>query len=247
MSLSGLQIALGRMVRAGPGPVMLDDLDLSATERERLSQLRDSPGFRFTASIQRSWCEGRAAKCAPLALSMLSVDDRRRALAAWADCGGGTNSFFFAEADAFLAFLASRLPDPSHALTICQFERAILRAAEGGALCASRHLGTLEDCSCLLRRGSYAALVHFFAEPHRLLDAVQDRAALPPVSLQAGSVLVAPGVAGLARLADVAEISLWQSLAVPVAVSALRDEGHAADAIASFVASGAAEVAENSH
>src|ERR1700687_42397 len=106
MSLIGLQVALGRMVRAGnrAGTAALDDLDLSPSERDHLSRLLKSPGFRFTASIQRSWCEGRAAKSAPLALSMLSVDDRRRAIGDWADRGGGTNSFFLAEADAFLAF-----------------------------------------------------------------------------------------------------------------------------------------------
>ena len=242
MSLIGVQTALGRMVRAGEhaDPAQLADLDLFGDERSRNAVSR---GFRFTARIQRSWCEARAARGARLALSILPPEQRRHLVSEWVDRGGGTNSFFLAEADGFLEFLAQRLPDPSHALSLCQFERAVLRAEAAATTSAALGGACLDDPACMLRSGRHAALVSFFADPDRLLAALEGESALPPLSTTQWPVLVAPGMPGLARPADAAELALWQALDEPSPVAVLQRQGHSRGAIESFLASGAAEPA----
>jgi hypothetical protein len=61
------------------------------------------------------------------------------------------------------------------------------------------------------------------------------------VPLPLPPVLVAPGVPALARPAEPAETALWQSLAEPMTVAALRRRGHGGDTIENFVTIGAAE------
>jgi hypothetical protein len=71
MSLIAFQTALGRTVRARQDTqISCDGLDLSEQERRNLVRVFDSSGFRATASIQRSWCESRAAAGARLTLSI---------------------------------------------------------------------------------------------------------------------------------------------------------------------------------
>jgi hypothetical protein len=242
MSLSSFQIALGRTVRAGEGGgAQLDDLDLSSDERSRLPRVLASSGFRFTASIQRSWCEGRAAKGALLTLSALPPAQRRELVGEWVDRGGGTNSFFAAEADAFLDYLAQRLPDPSHALSLCRFEQAALRAEQVAARFVPPAAAGLDNATCLLRTGRQAALVAFHAEPDQLLAALDGNAPLPPVSETVFPVLVAPGLSSLARPAETMEAALWQSLEQPASVGDLLRDGHSRDTIQIFLAVGAAE------
>jgi hypothetical protein len=245
MSLIGMQTALGRMVRAGEhaDSAKLADLDLSSDERSRMSRVLASPGFRFTARIQRSWCEARAARGARLALSILSPAKRRQLVGEWVDCGGGTNSFFLAEADGFLDFLAQRLPNPSHALSLCRFEQAVLRAEAAAASFASPDGACLDDPACMLQSGRHAALVHLFTEPDRLLAALEGEGALPPLSTMQCRVLIAPGLTGLARRSDATERALWHALAEPTTVVALLRRGHSRDAFANFLACGAAEQA----
>jgi hypothetical protein len=52
-------------------------------------------------------------------LTLLSDVERRRVVGDYVDQGGGLALFLAAESEAFLAYLAPRLRDPSHALTIC--------------------------------------------------------------------------------------------------------------------------------
>jgi hypothetical protein len=243
MPLIGVQTALGRMVLAGADPTDLVDLDLSADERTAMSRLLISPGFRFTRSIQRSWCEARAARGARLPLSILSAATRRRLVGEWVERGGGTNSFFLGEADGFLDFLAQRLPDPSHALSLCRFERAVLRAEEAAASFAPARGVNLDDPTCLLEAGRHAGLVAFFAEPEQLLAALEGEQALPPLSTNEFLVLVAPGLPGLARPADAAELALWRSLDAPATVADLLRRGHARATIESFLISGVTQLA----
>jgi hypothetical protein len=51
-------------------------------------------------------------------LALLPDLEKRRVVSDYVDQGGGLALFLAAESEAFLAFLADRLPDPSHALTI---------------------------------------------------------------------------------------------------------------------------------
>jgi hypothetical protein len=89
----------------------------------------------------------------------------------------------------------------------------------------------------------HAALVSFFADPDRLLAALEGASALPPLSTTQLPVLVAPGMPGLARPSDAAELALWQALDEPSPVAVLQGQGHSRGTIESFLTSGAAEQA----
>jgi len=166
---------------------------------------------------------------------------RRQLVGEWVECGGGTNSFFAAEADAFLDFLAPRLPDPSHALSLCRFEQAALRVEQVGARFVPPTAVALDHATGRLRTGRHAALVAFCAEPDQLLAALDGDAPLPPVSETMFPILVAPGLAELTRPAEITEAALWQSLERSPTVSDLLRDGHSRDTIRMFLAVGAAE------
>jgi hypothetical protein len=174
-------------------------------------------------------------------LSVLSPAQRRQLVGEWVDRGGGTNSFFAAEADAFLDFLAPRLPNPSHALSLCRFEQAALRVEQVAARFVPPAAAPLDDETRRLRTGRQAALVAFYAEPDQLLAALDGNAPLPPVSETMFPVLVAPGLSGLARPAEITEAALWQSLERSAGVSELLRDGHSRETIQMFLALGAAE------
>ncbi len=239
MSLSNFQTALGVSIRTP---------DVSAGDHAALAAVVESAGFRFTVQVQRSWCRGRAAKGARLTLSILDVDLRQRLLDTWVASGGGTASVLTAEADAFLDFIASHLPDPSHALTICRLEQSTLRASEGTATFSPHSPRSLHTQQALLRResilrvGRHAALVHFHAEPNRLFEAIGTAAPLPPVAAQpVVSVLFAAGLDNLSRGASGIEVALWARLcgSIPPTISAVLAEGYAPDMIEPLAAVGA--------
>jgi hypothetical protein len=243
MSLTGLQSALGRAIQAGNAArhLRLEDFDLSQDEKASLARVLASPGFGVTVKIQRSWCEARAAKGARLSLSILPPAMRRRLVGEWVNQGGGTNSFFSAEADAFLEFLTLRLPNPSHALTLCRFELAARRAGEFATRFEAPNDACPDDSAWIRRANRHAALVDFFAEPDLLLAAVEGECALPPLSETAIPVWITPGVPGLIRQAETAEVALWHALAEPATVATLLHEGHGRDTIDTLLAIGAAE------
>ena len=238
MPLLDFQTALGRLVREPADEDPRRGLALAAGEEVSLASLAESPGFRFTQDVQRSWCVGRAAKGARLTLSLLPVPERQRLLDKWVSTGGGTGSFFAAEADAFLDFIAGHLPDPSHVLTLCRVEQATLRASEG-----VRHFAGFDPSRAggLLRVGRYAALVRFHSEPHLLLAALQGEAPPHSLSPRAIPMLFGPGLDGLCRLATEEEVTLWERLATPAAWPVLLREGHAPDTIQALLLAGAAE------
>jgi len=241
MALGDFQTALGRLVRVPAGAGPLYGLALSTSERARLATLVESAGFRFTVDVQRSWCAGRAAKAARLTLSILPPEARQRLLNEWVSAGGGTASFFAAEAEAFWDFIAQHLPDPSHALTLCRVEQATLRASEGAYHFVVPHLSQLDTPGGVLRTGRYATLVRFHAEPHLLLAALLGEQPLPPLSPDAIPMLFGPGLEGLFRLATGEEVALWERLVVPVALTVLLREGHRRETIEALVLAGGAE------
>src|SRR5262249_11856823 len=155
MALRDFQTALGRLVRAHDGRDPLRSLCLDERERSSIETLSQSAGFRFTVDVQRSWCVGRTMNAGTLTLSILADDVRRPLLEAWTNHGGGTSSFFAGESDALFDFIAARLHDPSHELTVCKFEQATLRANERAAVFIAPELGQLDALGCALRRGVY--------------------------------------------------------------------------------------------
>jgi hypothetical protein len=138
MPLLDFQQALGQMVLASASGLhqslpmsLFEGADLSSEESQQLRKMVSTPGFRLTSNIQRSWCRGRAAKSAILTLSILQVNLRDNILDEWILTGNSTGLFFTSDAVNFLEFIGQRLPDPSHALSICRFEQAVFRASLG--------------------------------------------------------------------------------------------------------------------
>ncbi len=214
MSLREFQTALGRMVRNTDGTDPLCSLQLDTAERECLQALQQTAAFQFTRAVQRSWCEQRAANAAALTFSILPDDVRRGFLDEWVNSGGGTSSFFGAEADALLDFIAGQLPDPSTELNICRLERATLRASIH-ASCFQPPDPALLNPQQALRRAPNAALVT--------------------------ALLIAPGLNLFHRVASPLEHLLWERLAVPATAAAVLQEGFPRDLIETMLQIGALE------
>lgn len=178
-----------------------------------------SPGFRFTMTVRRSWCEGRALMSARAVAEVMPDDARQRLVSAYVDRGGGLALFLPTEGEAFLEFLAQRLPNPSHALTLCRMVQALNCARIATAAFAPQQK---PPATVAMRRGRHANLVWFHADPRALLAAVQG-AALPPVGPPEYPVLFAPGIRGLFRAATEREATLWTTLSVGHAPAELAE------------------------
>jgi len=212
MSLAAMQAALGARIRN----IDSDLQDLTTNELARIDRIVASPGFQLTANIQRSWCESRAATVARQTLAAVSPDVREQMLHEWTAQGGGTSSFVESEADAFLEFIARRLPEPSHVLTLCRLEQAAYRAASMADACAPIPRSALARSKTLIKRSAHATLVPFYVEPARLFDALQDNAAIARDAAPVCHLLFAPGIPGVVRRASENEIALWFALTAPM-------------------------------
>ena len=239
MSLLDYQLALGRAVRFPSAEDPLRDLDADPGECASLKAIIESRGFRFTVGVQQSWNVGRATDAARYTLSVLPIEQRRSLINEWVNTGGGTASFFASEAEAFLDFIAGHLPNPSHALTMSQVERATLRAREGSDHFVPPALSALNAPDCVLVAGRFAAMVQFWTDPRLLLAAVAGHP-LPPLSGDATSVLFAPGLDGLFRIATPEENALWERLATPTSLTTLLCEGHQRETIETLLIAGCA-------
>lgn len=226
MALVDFQTALGRLVRTPQDSHPFRSLHLLDNERSCVEVLTHNRGFQFTVDVQHSWCIGRAKKTGGLTLSILPPDDRKQLLEAWTRAGGGTSSFFAAEADAFLEFVACRLSDPSHELSICRFEQATLRANDGQSTFSTSQ-SPPDSARSSLRRGRHAALVFFHGKPDEIMGALSNERPLPPMSAEVkAAMLFAPGIEQLCRPASSGEIAIWQRLATPAELTELCREGH---------------------
>jgi hypothetical protein len=176
-----------------------------------------SAGFRFTMQVRHSWRKGRAMLAARTVLSALGNDERQKLLDEYVDHGGGLEMFLAKEAECCLAFLKPRLPDPSHALTLCEMQQALYQARLGASTFVpqQRRVG-----AGLVRRGRHGTLIRFHADPGALLTALNG-GALPPVGPPDHAVLFGPGLPNLFRPATDAEAQLWASLPVVDASPAL--------------------------
>lgn len=177
-----------------------------------------APGIRMTAQVRRSWCIGRARRAAPLTLAALPEERRTSLLSAWVDAGGGANSLFDREAEGLLAFLAERLEAPSHPLTLCQFERAVIRAR--GASWDGQ-ASPPPGRATMLHRAPDARLITLSAPVDALLAAIEGSQPWPDLDGEPRLLLIAPGIEGLARVPDARELALWD--AAEPGVPAARD------------------------
>ena len=239
--LIDFQTALGRLLRVQDGTDPLRGLNLNTDERSYIESLTERAGFHFSVSIQRSWCIGRAAKSAYLTLSLLSDGERRRLLEQWISSGAGSQSFYEAEADSFLDFISGQLIDPSHELTVCQFEQATLRASKGTNFYIAQDLHRLNNRDCMLGRGRYAGAVRFYAEPRRLMNSLLKHEPLPLLSHEVITMLFGPGFENLCRPASIDEGNLWDRLDGPVAMKALLSEGYQEETFITLLKGGAIE------
>jgi hypothetical protein len=244
MALLEFQTSLARLVRVSNGCDSSQAACLTAGERGYLADLADRAAFRFTVKVQRSWCSGRAAKAAYLTLSILPSEQRDLLLQEWVDSGGGTHSFVGAEAEAFLTFIASRLPDPSHELPICRMELAALRSNEGSLHFEQPQLSRIDYATCFLRRGRYAGVVQFYAEPDRVLRALLQRQACPPVSSDVTTLLFAPGLDRLYTRASSMEAALYDRLGSSASAADLMAEGFRREIIERLLEGGVLEFEE---
>jgi hypothetical protein len=232
MKLLELQSELGRLVRE-PGP----NNSMSTSASSELACLADTPGFRFTVEVQRSWCAARCTKAAWLTLSILRPAQRDALISSWVNGGGGTASFVASESDAFLNFISEHLIDPSHELTICRMEQATLRASEGARKFV-RLVSELEKLDCELTASPYASVVQFHAEPQFVLSAV-DSGTFPPLLKEPIFVLFAPGLELLSRFATNEEVRLLSFLSQPRRFRQLLEGGYRTETIEELFAVGA--------
>jgi hypothetical protein len=220
MALIEFQTVLGRMLREQKSDTYLRGVSLDERESRYFQNLRETAEFRFYASVQRSWCIARAAKAASLTLSLLSQEKRERLLDEWVDSGAGASSFHGVEAELLLDFIAGHLPDPSHELTVCQFERATLRASNGASHFVAPDVSALQDLD-------------------HLLNAVHNEEPLParPVML----ILFSPGLPQLCIEAAPEAMSVWEALATATSVRTMLDQGHSLATLEGLLSHGAIE------
>ena len=225
MALLDFQTSLARLVRVSNGGDPSPGVLLTPDERRYLSDLPGNSAFCFTVRVQRSWCAGRAAKAAYLTLSILPSEQRDRLLEEWIGSGGGTHSFVGAESEAFLDFIARRLSDPSHELTICRMELAALRSSEGSLRFERPELSRMDRTDCVLRRGRSAGVVHFYAEPEKVLNALLKREPFPAISSDVTTLIFGPGLDRLYVRASSLDVALYERLRSPAATADLFAEG----------------------
>jgi hypothetical protein len=244
MALLDFQTSLALLVRTSNGSDSSQQASLTADERCYLSDLTENPAFRFTVQVQRSWCSGRAAKAAYLTLSVLPGEQRDLLLEKWVNAGGGTHSFVGTESATFLEFIASHLLEPSHELTICRMELAALRSSEGTQRFERPELSRIDRPDCFLRRGRYAGVVHFYAEPERVLNALMRREPCPAISSEITTLIFGPGFDRLYTRASRRELALYDRLQSPVSAAELLGEGFARKTMQRLLEGGVLEYAE---
>jgi len=179
----------------------------------------DSPGFRFTMIVRRSWCEERSIVAARSVLKLMP-DGGERLVGEYVDQGGGSAWFQATESERFLPFLASRLPDPSHALAVCRMSQALAKARRGVSTFVPPQARIGAEP---VVHGRHAALVWFYADPSAVMMALNG-GELPPVGPPSHALLFGPGIPNLFRTATEAEVVLWNTLAITGAPANLVED-----------------------
>lgn len=214
---------------------------LEEAESRYLEKLQDTAEFRFYASVQRSWCIARATKAAQLTLSLLPPEERERLLDEWVDSGSGAQSFFGVEAELFLDFIGEYLSDRPFELTICQFERATLRASTRANVFVVPDVAVLQKPDSYVRRGEYAAVIRFAADSNHSETSVQTHERLTDLFSAGLIVMFSPGNAQLWHEPSSEELDLWDALDSPTPVKTLLANGHALETLGRLLGYGAIE------
>jgi hypothetical protein len=242
MGLIDFQTVLGRMLREQNRDDHLRGVSLEEGESRYLENLRDTAEFRFYASVQRSWCIARATKAAHLTLSLLAQEERERLLDEWIDSGSGTQSFFAVEAESFLDFIGGYLSDRPCEFTVCQFERATLRASNGANVFVAPDAASLQRPESCVRRGNYASLVRFAADPDQWQVLFQKHKPLTDLFSAGLIVMFCPGLPQLWHEPSSEELDLWGALDSPTPVGTLLSHGHSLETLERLLVQGAIEI-----
>ena len=240
MGLIDFQTVLGRMLREQNRDDHLRGVSLDEGESRYFENLRDTAELRFYASVQRSWCIARATKAAHLTLSLLSPEEREQLLDEWVDSGAGVQSFYAVEAESFLDFIGKHLSDRPREFTVCQFERATLRAGNGANVFVAPDPAALQRTDSYVRRGSYAALVRFEANPDEQ-DAIQKQEPLADLFSAGLIVMFSPGLSQLWHEPSPEEADLWDALDHPTPVRTLLSRGYSIETFERLLGQGTIE------
>jgi hypothetical protein len=165
----------------------------------------NSAGYRLTLKVRRSWREGRIIISSRGILSAIPEADRLRLVNEYVDGGGGLEMFLDREAEAFVAFLMPRLPNPSHVLTLCHIHQAVTRAKLGLATAVRSELRT---AAATIQRGRYASLVWYYADPGEVVAGLAG-GTLPPVGPPEHPVLFAPRLPDFFRMATSTTVAFY--------------------------------------
>ena len=197
---------------------------LSAEEHSFFEALEHSSSLRFSRQVQHSWCARRAVNEGLLTLSILQQDVRVSLLAKW-----------MKSAETLLDFLAWQLPDPSAELAVCRFEQLTLRARRAAESFKAPDLRVgLMGQPC---RPMGQAVVN----PRSVITRAED-AGLAFLECDP-SLLIAPGLKSVCRVASPQEKQLWAALAIPSTAASLTGKGFMPETIVDMLGIGALELA----
>jgi hypothetical protein len=245
MGLIDFQTVLGRMLREQNRDDHLRGVSLEEGESQYLENLRDTAELRFYASVQRSWCIARATKAAHLTLSLLPQKERERLLDEWVNSGAGAQSFYAVEAESFLDFIGKYLSDRPREFTVCQFERATLRASNGADGFVAPDPAALQSTHTCVRRGNHASLVRFEANRDQLQNSVRKQEPLAELFSAGLIVMFSPGLPQLWQEPSPEEVDLWEALDHPTPVRTLLSQGHSIGTLERLLSQGTIEYTDS--
>jgi hypothetical protein len=119
---------------------------LAATQPAAFGRFLTGKSARSIA-MPRPWRLGTTMISAPMILQLIPAADGQRLIAEYVDRGGAWPVPSAPENATLLEFLASRLPAPSHALSLCRMEIALTRARLGAALFVEPEYRSIQERS----------------------------------------------------------------------------------------------------
>jgi len=225
MSLSAWQTAITTLVMAASvsDGSELDSgataqLDLSDSERRCLARCLGSAGLRVTSTIRRSWRAASLRRTARLTLGALPEPQRTDLLDDWLNRSNIGSFYYASEAESFLGHAVRQMSGRVN--LVARFELAAYRSFSAHVSTATRAAAEIRSGSTFIHHPA-ADLVEFWAQPTRILAAAARGEPLPLALEGCFPVLVAPGIAGLARDATETEVLIWSATAVPVRLEVL--------------------------
>lgn len=156
-----------------------------------------SAGLALTRMLQRNWRYTRLTHALPLTMLALPAAGRDELLADYCDVCPCVSFFPVHEARSFAGYLARLPTPPPHVASIAAMEVALIDAFEADVF--DDAATPRPDARGTLRLARGASRVRFSAAPEQVLGAALAGRALPRTDATDHELLVAPGIAGLAR------------------------------------------------